>query len=197
MPADGKDRSKIQAKKQQFPNTATTATTTTVKQKTPRKGKLVCASMLSGRPDFHGVFWDLFDQAEGETGIAVCGPRGLSTTVRSAVTRVSDQRAVHEGTGAQGDLSACQRLLLVMAMTPRLSKHVYFRVANSHLPIRALMADHMRQRSLRTAGIQTSGQLVVLAELGRCASSTTKQNRATRRGGRAASAPAVSERTCR
>ena len=96
-PADGKDWSKIQAKKEQSP-----PTTTTVTEKTPKKGKLVCASMLSGRPNFHGVFWDLLDRAEGETGIAVCGPLGLSTAVRSAVARVSDQRAVHKGTGAQG-----------------------------------------------------------------------------------------------
>jgi len=58
--------------------------------------------MLSGRPDFQAVLWDLLDKAEGETGIAVCGPLGLSTAIRSAVVRVSDQRAVHKGTGAHG-----------------------------------------------------------------------------------------------
>lgn len=75
---------------------------TTIKEKIPRKGKLDCATMSSGRPDFQAVLWDLLDRAEGETGIAVCGPLGLSMAVRSAVVWISDQRAVHKGTGAQG-----------------------------------------------------------------------------------------------
>jgi ferric-chelate reductase len=74
----------------------------TIKEKTPKTGKLDCATMSSGRPDFQAVLWDLLDKAEGETGIAVCGPLGLSTAIRSAVVCISDQRAVHKGTGAQG-----------------------------------------------------------------------------------------------
>lgn len=61
-----------------------------------------CATTLSGRPNFHAVLWELLDQAEGETGVAVCGPLGLSTAIRFAVAQISDQRAVHKGTGAQG-----------------------------------------------------------------------------------------------
>lgn len=79
-----------------------TQITMTIREKTPRNRRLTCAKMLSGRPDFHTVLWDLLDAAEGETGVAVCGPLGLSTAVRSAVVGVSDQRAVHKGTGAQG-----------------------------------------------------------------------------------------------
>jgi hypothetical protein len=48
------------------------------------------------------VLWELLEQAEGETGIAVCGPLGLSSDVRMTVVRCSDERAVHKGTGAQG-----------------------------------------------------------------------------------------------
>lgn len=63
---------------------------------------LPCAMFTSGRPDFYPLLWDLLDMAEGETGVAVCGPLGLSSTVRRVVARCSDERAVHKGTGAQG-----------------------------------------------------------------------------------------------
>ena len=72
-------------------------TTTTTKEKARE-----CASMESGRPNFHDMLWDLLDEAHGETGVAVCGPLGLSTALRSTVTSISDQRAVHKGSGAQG-----------------------------------------------------------------------------------------------
>lgn len=48
------------------------------------------------------MLWVLLDEARGETGIAVCGPLGLSSDVRTMVARCSDERAVHKGTGAQG-----------------------------------------------------------------------------------------------
>lgn len=61
-----------------------------------------CAIFESGRPPIHELIWQLLDQAEGETGIAVCGPLGLNTTIRTTVAKISDERAVHKGTGAQG-----------------------------------------------------------------------------------------------
>jgi ferric-chelate reductase len=100
-PDDNKDTSTDPSAKDSSPITRT-RTRTTVTEKSPRKGRLECAKRLSGRPDFHAELWDLLGEAEGETGIAVCGPLGLSTAVRSAVVRISDQRAVHKGTGAQG-----------------------------------------------------------------------------------------------
>lgn len=63
---------------------------------------LPCATFQSGRPDFYPLLWELLEQAEGETGVAVCGPLGLSCDVRRTVVRCSDERAVHKGTGAQG-----------------------------------------------------------------------------------------------
>lgn len=96
-PSNEKDASKSASTKD-----PALAPITTIKEKTPRKGKLDCATMSSGRPDFQAVLWDLLDRAEGETGIAVCGPLGLSTAIRSAVVWISDQRAVHKGTGAHG-----------------------------------------------------------------------------------------------
>lgn len=38
----------------------------------------------------------------GETSVAVCGGKSLVATVRNSVARLSDERAVHKGTGAQG-----------------------------------------------------------------------------------------------
>jgi NAD(P)H-flavin reductase len=38
----------------------------------------------------------------GETGAAVCGGKSLVSDVRNKVTRLSDERAVHKGSGAQG-----------------------------------------------------------------------------------------------
>jgi ferric-chelate reductase len=96
-PSSKKDLSTSQSAKDLSP-----ITTATITEKAPKKHRLESAAMLSGRPDFHSVLWELLDQAEGETGIAVCGPLGLGTAVRSAVVRISDQRAVHKGTGAQG-----------------------------------------------------------------------------------------------
>jgi ferric-chelate reductase len=63
---------------------------------------LPCANFQSGRPDFYELLWDLLENAEGETGVACCGPLGLNSDVRRTVVRCSDERAVHKGTGAQG-----------------------------------------------------------------------------------------------
>jgi ferric-chelate reductase len=64
--------------------------------------KLPFATFVSGRPNLNGIVWDLAEQAEGEMGIYACGPLGLSTEVRNTVASVSDERAVHKGTGAEG-----------------------------------------------------------------------------------------------
>jgi len=48
------------------------------------------------------MVWNLAEQAEGEMAVLACGPLGLSTGIRNCVARVSDERAVHRGTGAEG-----------------------------------------------------------------------------------------------
>lgn len=48
------------------------------------------------------LVWELADQAEGEMGVFACGPLGLSTGIRNTVAKISDERAVHKGTGAEG-----------------------------------------------------------------------------------------------
>jgi ferric-chelate reductase len=60
------------------------------------------ATFVSGRPNFQDLVWELADQAEGEMGIFACGPLGLSTAIRNTVASISDERAVHKGTGAEG-----------------------------------------------------------------------------------------------
>ncbi|KAA8566943.1 hypothetical protein EYC84_010039 [Monilinia fructicola] len=47
-----------------------------------RSSVLPCAVFHSGRPDFHPLIGELLEKAEGETGIAVCGPLGLNSKVR-------------------------------------------------------------------------------------------------------------------
>ena len=60
------------------------------------------AAFVSGRPDMLDIVWNLAEQAEGEMAVLACGPLGLSTGIRNCVARVSDERAVHRGTGAEG-----------------------------------------------------------------------------------------------
>lgn len=56
----------------------------------------------SGRPPIDDLIRNALNLATGETGIAVCGPPGLNAAVRTAAARISDDRAVHKGSGAQG-----------------------------------------------------------------------------------------------
>jgi predicted ferric reductase len=65
-------------------------------------GILPCAAFYSGRPQIREIIEDMLDGADGESGIAVCGPIGMSSSVRNTVVRLSDERAIHKGSGAQG-----------------------------------------------------------------------------------------------
>lgn len=93
------------------PTTTTTAIpppnppccTTRKKQTTTTPPPLsTLATLTSGRPPIPDLLWRALDRADGETGVAVCGPPGLIATVRTAVATTSDERAVHKGSGAQG-----------------------------------------------------------------------------------------------
>ncbi|KAF4537499.1 FAD-binding domain-containing protein [Lasiodiplodia theobromae] len=59
-------------------------------------------SLLSGRPHPESITRRVLERALGETAVVVCGPPALACDVRAAVVRLSDERAVHRGTGAQG-----------------------------------------------------------------------------------------------
>jgi hypothetical protein len=58
--------------------------------------------MFGGRPDLGEFIRCPIEEAMGETCVAVCGGKSLTSHVRNAVVRLSDERAVHKGTGAQG-----------------------------------------------------------------------------------------------
>ncbi|KAI9768955.1 MAG: hypothetical protein M1840_004551 [Geoglossum simile] len=58
--------------------------------------------ILSGRPDCRNIIQKELELAYGESAVIVCGPSSLVDTVRDAVVTLSDERAVHKGTGAQG-----------------------------------------------------------------------------------------------
>jgi hypothetical protein len=59
-------------------------------------------SVISGRPQCHNVIRKTLEQALGESAVVVCGPQGLVADVKQSVVALSDERAVHKGTGAQG-----------------------------------------------------------------------------------------------
>jgi NAD(P)H-flavin reductase len=59
-------------------------------------------AILAGRPQTRDVIRKSLEQAWGESAVVVCGPQGLVQDVRRHVVALSDERAVHKGTGAQG-----------------------------------------------------------------------------------------------
>ncbi|KAF8849426.1 ferric reductase-like protein like transmembrane component [Acephala macrosclerotiorum] len=81
------------------------ATTTASSQLSTVSGSLKSlpfAKLVSGRPHIREIVLDLAEQAEGEMAVFACGPLGLCTGIRNTVASVSDERAVHRGTGAEG-----------------------------------------------------------------------------------------------
>lgn len=58
--------------------------------------------VLSGRPQTKDIIRRSLEQAMGESAVVVCGPDGLVADVKQHVCALSDERAVHKGTGAQG-----------------------------------------------------------------------------------------------
>ncbi|KAF2634999.1 hypothetical protein P280DRAFT_502085 [Massarina eburnea CBS 473.64] len=59
-------------------------------------------SVFSGRPRPRDIIRRSLEQALGEAAVVVCGPQGLVAKVKQDVCLLSDERAVHKGTGAQG-----------------------------------------------------------------------------------------------
>lgn len=57
---------------------------------------------LSARPDIEAFIREPVEAAGGETSVVVCGGKSLVARARNCVARLSDERAVHKGTGAQG-----------------------------------------------------------------------------------------------
>lgn len=57
---------------------------------------------MSTRPDIEAFIREPVEAAVGETSVVVCGGKSLVARARNCVARLSDERAVHKGTGAQG-----------------------------------------------------------------------------------------------
>lgn len=58
--------------------------------------------VFAGRPNPRDIIRKSLEQAWGESAVVVCGPQGLVGDVKQDVCYLSDERAVHKGTGAQG-----------------------------------------------------------------------------------------------
>jgi hypothetical protein len=58
--------------------------------------------LLAGRPHVPNIIRKTAELALGEMAVVVCGPPSLVQCTRNAVVTISDDRAVHKGTGAQG-----------------------------------------------------------------------------------------------
>lgn len=58
--------------------------------------------VFNGRPQTKNIIRRSLEQALGESAVVVCGPHGLVSDVKQDVVELSDERAVHKGTGAQG-----------------------------------------------------------------------------------------------
>ncbi|KAI0006886.1 ferric reductase like transmembrane component-domain-containing protein [Xylariaceae sp. FL0662B] len=61
-----------------------------------------CIHHSASRPDVAGFIRTAVEATGGETGVVVCGGQSLVATARTSVASLSDERAVHKGTGAQG-----------------------------------------------------------------------------------------------
>lgn len=57
---------------------------------------------LTTRPNIEAFIRDPVEAAAGETSVVVCGGKSLVARARNCVAKLSDDRAVHKGTGAQG-----------------------------------------------------------------------------------------------
>ncbi|RPA99107.1 hypothetical protein L873DRAFT_1807345 [Choiromyces venosus 120613-1] len=58
--------------------------------------------IFSGRPAIKTLMNKELEKALGESAVVVCGPAELIQKTRQVVVALSDERAVHKGTGAQG-----------------------------------------------------------------------------------------------
>ncbi|KAI5267151.1 hypothetical protein E4T47_08090 [Aureobasidium subglaciale] len=86
------------------PSRTDSSTSSNLNEKPKPKQPLLhpAISVFSGRPACRNVIRKTLEQAYGESAVVVCGPQGLVNDVRTSVVSLSDERAIHKGTGAQG-----------------------------------------------------------------------------------------------
>ena len=61
-----------------------------------------------GRPSVESLIRPAVEEAYGETVVVICGGPTITAQARTFVTVLSDERAVHKGTGAQGIFLFCE-----------------------------------------------------------------------------------------
>jgi hypothetical protein len=73
---------------------------------TSKEGRMLYAEeeikYCHGRPNIANYIREPIEATGGETAVAVCGGKSLVASVRNSVASLSNERAVHKGTGAQG-----------------------------------------------------------------------------------------------
>ena len=84
------------------PSTISPSPLATEKPSTQKSAVHPLITLLTGRPRPKRLIRTFLEQALGESAVVVCGPRSLGEEVRTSVVSLSDERAVHKGTGAQG-----------------------------------------------------------------------------------------------
>ncbi|KAI9823473.1 MAG: hypothetical protein M1832_002484 [Thelocarpon impressellum] len=89
-------------------SSASTSTTSSSSPSKPRQQLHPAITLLFGRPQARTIIRKTLERAEGESAVVVCGPAGLVGDVRGSVVALSDERAVHKGTGAQGVWLHCE-----------------------------------------------------------------------------------------
>lgn len=81
---------------------ATTPTTSSPRQRLSHTSTDYRIRYSSSRPDIPGFIRDGVEATGGETAVVICGGPSLVAKTRTTVAKLSDERAVHKGTGAQG-----------------------------------------------------------------------------------------------
>lgn len=56
---------------------------------------------FAGRPDLYNLISKDLNKARGESAVIVCGPESMTLDIRRVVVKLSDDRAVKKGTGAE------------------------------------------------------------------------------------------------
>ena len=92
------------------PSSSSSSSTTTLSTSQPHN---ICpiskVPITSGRPPLRSIIQRTLEHAEGETAVVVCGSSGLTHDVRNMVVALSDERAIHKGSGALAVWLHCER----------------------------------------------------------------------------------------
>lgn len=99
---DSKRSEKVATVNSQIDVEHTSATSTTPRKRLSTASADSHVHHASVRPDVEAFIRGPVEASGGETSVVVCGGPSLVARVRNCVASLSDERAVHKGTGAQG-----------------------------------------------------------------------------------------------